>query len=214
MIITDKTEILLNEFSKNTDSRLQKIEDFARANYIPVMLDQTANLICTLVKLYKPKRILEIGTAIGYSGSIMLLNSDATLVTYEKLESSYNMAKANFEMMNLSERVTQRLGDAKELLEQEQGSFDFIFLDGPKGQYLSYLPILDKLLSGGGVLVSDNVLFKGMVADEVNTPKKHRTIKNNLTQFLRELKDNPNYHNSLVNIGDGVMISIKGENKW
>lgn len=214
MIITEKTESLLNEFSKNTDERLQKIEDFARANHIPVMLDQTANLIRTLVKLYKPKRVLEIGTAIGYSGSIILLNSDATLVTYEKLESSYNMAKSNFEMMGLTSRVTQKLGDAQTLLEGEKGTFDFIFLDGPKGQYLSYLPILDKLLEGGGVLVSDNVLFKGMIADEIFTPKKHRTIKNNMTEFLYTLQNNPNYFNSLLNIGDGVMISIKGENKW
>lgn len=214
MIITEKTENVLNNFSKQCDERLKKIEDFARENYIPVMLDQTANLICTLVKLYKPKRILEIGTAIGYSGSIMLLNSDATLVTYEKLEQSYNMAKSNFEMMGLTNRVTQRLGDAKDLLEKEEGTFDFIFLDGPKGQYLFYLPILDKLLADGGVLVSDNVLFKGMVADEIFTPKKHRTIKNNMTTFLHSLKDNPNYHNTLLNVGDGVMISIKGGNKW
>ncbi len=211
MIITEKTESLLNNFAKNKDMRLQKIEDFARANYIPVMLDQTANLICTMVKLYKPKRILEIGTAIGYSGSIMLLNSEATLVTYEKLQSSFDMAASNFEMMGLSDRVTQKLGDAIDLLQEQEGEFDFIFLDGPKGQYLSYLPYLDKLLAGGGVLVSDNVLFKGMVAEEIPTPKKHRTIKNNLTSFLNELKNNPNYHNSLFNIGDGVMISIKGE---
>ena len=213
MIITEKTEGMLNSFAKPTDAKLKQIEDFAREHYIPVMLDQTANLIATLVKLYKPKKILEIGTAIGYSGSIMLLNSDATLVTYEKLESSYEMAKNNFAMLGLTDRVTQKLGDAKDLLEKEVETFDFIFLDGPKGQYLSYLPIIDKLLIGGGVLVSDNVLFKGMVAEEVPTPKKHRTIKNNLTEFLFALQNNPNYQNSLLNVGDGIMISIKGENK-
>lgn len=211
MIITQKTEDVLDKYSKQEDARLKVILDFARENYIPVMLDQTANLLRTLVKLYKPKRILEIGTAIGYSGSIFLLNSNAELVTYEKLESSYNMAKSNFEKMGLSSRVVQRLGDAKDLLAQEDGEFDFIFLDGPKGQYYSYIPDLDRLLTNGGVLVSDNVLFKGMVYDEVETPKKHRTIKNNLNQFIDTMHSNQNYCNTLLNVGDGVLISIKKE---
>lgn len=209
MIITQKTEDVLNKYSCPNNTRLKVIEDFARANYIPVMLDQTSSLIRTLVSMYKPKRILEIGTAIGYSGSIMLLNSDAELVTYEKLETSYNMAKDNFAKMGLTSRVTQRLGDAGELLKNEQGQFDFIFLDGPKGQYLSYIEDLDRLLKDGGVLISDNVLFKGMVAGEVETPKKHRTIKNNLTQFIDKMYGNGNYTNSLLNVGDGVLISVK-----
>ena len=209
MIISEKTEQFLNKYASQTDDRLKIIEDFARENHIPVMLDQTSSLLRSLILLYKPKRILEIGTAIGYSGSIMLLNSDATLVTYEKLESSYNMAKDNFAKMSFTSRVTQRLGDAKDLLESEVGTFDFIFLDGPKGQYLSYLPYLDNLLADGGVMVSDNVLFKGMVTDEIPTQKKHRTIKNNLTYFIDSLYCNPDYTNTLLNVGDGVLISIK-----
>lgn len=213
MIITEKTEDFLNNYCKQNDSRLKIIEDFARQNYIPVMLDQTANLLTSITLIKKPLRILEIGTAIGYSGSIMLLNSDASLVTYEKLESSFNMAKDNFEKMGLSHRVTQRLGDAKDLLKQEQGTFDLIFLDGPKGQYINYVEDLDRLLAGGGVLVSDNVLFKGMVTGEVETPKKHRTIKNNLNAFIKTLFDNSSYKSTLLNVGDGVLISVKGTNK-
>ncbi len=213
MIITEKTEDFLNTYAMQKDERLKVIEDYARENYIPVMLDQTASLLKTLTAMKKPFRILEIGTAIGYSGSIMLLNSSATLVTYEKLPTSYDIAKVNFEKMGLTSRVTQRLGDASDLLKQETGTFDFIFLDGPKGQYLSYLEDLDRLLACGGVLVSDNVLFKGMVAGEVETPKKHRTIKNNLTQFINKLFENKNYTNTLLNVGDGVLLSIKGEQK-
>ncbi len=211
MIITNLTEDFLNNLSKPTDKELNELEIFARQKHIPVMIDQTANFLAILTRIINPKNILEIGTAIGYSGTILLNNSskDTHLTTYEKSPESYEIAKQTFANFNKTHQVTQKLGDAYDLLQQEQGEYDMIFLDGPKGQYIKYLDYILPRLKVGGVLISDNVLFKGMITGETPTPRDHNTIKNNMTKFIDTIYSNPNLQNSLVNVGDGVLISVK-----
>ncbi len=211
MIISNLTEDFLNKLAMPTDPQLKELEAFARQKFIPVMIDQTANFLALLTRLIKPQSILEIGTAIGYSGTILLNNSPKTchLTTYEKMQSNYEIASQTFAKFGKASQVTQLLGDAGELLQQQTGEFDMIFLDGPKGQYIKYLPTLLKLLKVGGVLVSDNVLFKGMITGEVKTPRDHNTIKNNMTKFIETIYADNTLQNSLLNVGDGVLISIK-----
>ena len=211
MIITNLTEDFLNNLAKPTDHDLNELEAFARERHIPVMIDQTANFLAILTRIIKPKTILEIGTAIGYSGTILLNNSakDTHLTTYEKNADSYQIAQQTFARFNKTQQVTQKLGDAHQLLQQETGKFDMIFLDGPKGQYIKYLDAILPLLNDGGVLISDNVLFKGMITGETPTPRDHNTIKNNMTKFIETIYSNPTLTSSLVNVGDGVLISVK-----
>ena len=189
---------------------LKLIEQFARKNYIPVMLDDTKELLFKTVANCQPKRILEIGTAIGYSGIVMLSACEtATLNTIELLESSANMARENFREAGVLDRVTIFLGDAREIVMQLTGSYDFIFMDGPKGQYEVFLPYLTDLLEVGGTLVCDNVLFKGLVENQPENGHKKVTIARNLKQFLHQLHTNPTLKTTLYHTGDGVSVTIK-----
>lgn len=193
------------------DRDLKKIEKFARANFIPVLLQDTAKKLASTVKLYEPIEILEIGTAIGYSGTIMLKSSkESHLTTIELDQKNFDMAKENFEKFKLTDRVTQIKGDAMSVLEELATSFkkyDFIFLDGPKGQYIKYLPIIKRLLNYGGRLFADNVLYKGLVKSKEFIPHKKRTIVVNLRKFLDSIQSDIEFDCELLETGDGIMIA-------
>lgn len=192
---------------------LEHIERYARDMFIPVLLEDTANFLIHCLKQYNPQSILEIGTAIGYSGTIMLQTCPtATLTTMELEQDSYDIAKQHFQEFGVLDRVHQYLGDAYIVLQQlaqQQKKFDFIFLDGPKGQYIKYLPLLEKLLKKGGILFADNVLFKHMVDGPEFVPHKKRTIVVNLRKYLNEIVTQPTWQSHIYAIGDGVAVSQK-----
>ncbi len=190
---------------------LNQIERFARERYIPVMLDDTKELLFNVVREVQPKRILEIGTAVGYSGIVMLLASpEAHLNTMEISEELANIARQNFAKAGVENRVNIFLGDARELVAQLTGNYDFIFMDGPKGKYEAFLPYLTELLDTGGTLVCDNVLYKGLV-EHVPEDKRHKhiTVARNMHAFLDDITANPRYATVLHRIGDGVTVSVK-----
>lgn len=190
---------------------LNEIEKFARECHIPVMLDDTKKLLFDTVSRYRPRRILEIGTAIGYSGIVMLSASkDAGLNTIELSEVSAGTARKNFEEYGLLDRVNLFVGDAREIVKMLTGEYDFIFLDGPKGQYVTFLPYLTDLLSVGGVMVCDNVLYKGLV-ENIPQDKRHKhiTVARNMRLFLDELTSSERFKTVLHRVGDGVTVSVK-----
>lgn len=190
---------------------LKELQAFARKNYIPVMLDDTKELLFNTVLKYQPKRILEIGTAIGYSGIVMLSASkNATLNTLEISETSANLAKENFTEAGVMDRVNIFVGDAREIVPMLTGSYDFIFLDGPKGQYEVFLPYLYDVLEKGGILFADNVLYKGIV-EHIPEDKRHKhiTVARNMRAFLDDITNNENFKTALYRIGDGVTVSVK-----
>ena len=200
------------------NSNMQNILAYPRENHIPVLLDDTAKLLFSKINNQNPKNVLEIGTAIGYSGTLILNASNCKLTTIEKDEASFNLAKHHFEKFGLTNRVNQILGDALEELNnlvKLNKKFDFIFLDGPKGQYIKYLPILKQLLNNGGVLFADNVFFKRMIFIEGTIPHRKRTIVVNLRKFLETVKTDNNFYNvEILDVGDGVLIANYKENLW
>ena len=185
---------------------LEELERYARQNYIPVLLNETKNLLIEKIKEVNPKTILEIGTAVGYSGTVMLKYSNATLTTIELEEQNIAIAKQTFESNNVIDRVNQIQGDAKEVIKNLNQKFDFIFLDGPKGQYINYLPYLKKLLNDGGTLFADNVLYKGMVESAEFIPHKKRTIVVNLRKYINAICNDFELESKIYHIGDGVAI--------
>lgn len=190
---------------------LQELLRYARQRYIPVMLDDTRQLLFDVVSRCRPKRILEIGTAIGYSGIIMLTASPlATLNTIELDEQVANIARQNFQKAEMSDRVNLFVGDAREIVTLLTGSYDFIFMDGPKGQYEVFLPYLTEVLEVGGMLVCDNVLYKGL-AENVPENKRHKhiTVARNMHAFLQDITTNQRYRTQLYRTGDGVSVSVK-----
>ena len=190
---------------------LQELLRYARQRYIPVMLDDTRQLLFDVVSRCRPKRILEIGTAIGYSGIIMLTASPlATLNTIELDEQVANIARQNFQKAEMSDRVNLFVGDAREIVTLLTGRYDVIFMDGPKGQYEVFLPYLTEVLEVGGTLVCDNVLYKGL-AENVPENKRHKhiTVARNMHAFLQDITTNQRYRTQLYRTGDGVSVSVK-----
>ena len=190
---------------------LEQLKNYARKRYIPVMLDDTRQLLLDTVARVQPLSILEIGTAIGYSGIVMLTAApNATLNTMEMDETLAALARQNFQQAEVLHRVNLFVGDAREIVTRLTGKYDFIFLDGPKGQYLHFLPYLIDVLETNGTLFCDNVLYKGLV-EKVPEDKRHKhiTVARNMHAFLDEITSDPRFDTVLHRIGDGVTVSKK-----
>lgn len=191
------------------DKRLAELKLFAKENNIPIMRDTVAHFLTCMVSMKRPQRILELGTAIGYSGSVMLLHSDACLTTLELDENSYYTAAENFRKFGLSDRVTQALGDANEQIRALTGTYDFVFLDYAKAQYIRLLPEILRRLERGGVLIADNVLFRGWITNEEKRRRRFVTIVKRMREFLAEIAKSEMLTTSIVPFADGVSISVK-----
>ncbi len=200
-----RVEFCMKEFNK----KFEEIEKSARERYIPVILDDSKEELLQLVKVMQPKRILEIGTAIGYSGSLMLLEcKDAILDTIELLEERQKEAALNFEMFGVKERVNSYLGDAMEVLPKviKNNTYDLVFIDGPKSKYLAYLNLVKSNIAKGGYVFCDNVLFRGMVQSGKKPPHKFRTLVVGLRKFLENIKNNSDFRVEIKEKGDGIAI--------
>ncbi len=192
---------------------MENIILYAKENHIPIIRPKSLEILIQTLEKCTPKRVLEIGTAIGYSGINILKNTNAHLTTVELNPVLFKVAEDNFKRFNYSDRVTMFNMDAMQLiceLKKRGERFDFIFLDGPKGQYVKYLPSLTDLLTDGGVMFSDNVLFKGMVKSDEYPPHKYRTIVVNLREFLKQINVTP-LKSTLLQIEDGIAITQKEE---
>ncbi len=183
--------------------------EYADKNFIPVLLPETVAFFKQVLHLTKPQKILEIGTAIGYSGLLMLSHTDAKLYTVEIDEQLAARAKESFISHGYGDRVKVFVGDACEIIPLMQGEFDFIFVDGPKTRYIEFYPYLKRMLKKGGILFCDNVIFNGMVSGENEIGKKKNSIVEKLDQFLRTLFSDGEFSSSLLPVGDGVSLSIK-----
>ena len=191
-------------------SEFKEIEAFAKENNVPIIRPLSREILINKLQSVNPKTILEVGTAIGFSGSLMLAETrDSTLTTIEIDENSFNIAKNNFKKMGVSDRVTQILGDATEVIEGLKQKFDFIFLDGPKSQYVKQLPFLIDLLNIGGILLADNVLFMGKVLSGEYPKHKHRTMIFKLRQFIADVQSDKRLKSEIVDIEDGLLIAHK-----
>ncbi len=183
----------------------------SEVEYAPFIRDDGAKFLFDFCKEKRPQKVLEIGTFLGYSGSLMLKACEQThLYTIEIDKQNFKNAKKNFEAEKVSDRVTQYLGDAKDvlaLLLDEKNNYDLIFLDGPKGQYIHYLPTLLKLLNIGGYLIADNVYFHGLVNSEVPPKHKHRSMVLNLRSFLSEITSSECLQTEVLSIADGISVS-------
>ena len=193
----------------NIDKRLAARRAEALARGIPVADEETLNFLLLTLEMYQPKRILEIGTAVGLSGIAMLQTlPDAKLTTIELEEERYQEAKQNFTDFAVDGRVTAYLGDAGEILAMMNGQFDFVFLDGPKAQYEKYLFDLKRLMKKGAVLFSDDVLLYGWVSGVEPTPQKRRSIVEKIRSYLEVLTNDTDFRTSVLDIGDGVALSV------
>lgn len=212
MIVDSNVENYIRSLSSTKDSRLLELEKYAKEKHVPIIEAEVANFLNVIVSLQKPKRILELGTAIGYSSIIMnLAYRDAKIITLEKNKEMVEIAEKNIMDFDFNDSINVVQCDAYEYLLDCDEKFDMIFIDAAKGQYLKYFEESMKLINDKGIIVCDNVLFKGMVCDEEALTKRHRkiTIVKRLNEFLEYISKLEEYKTSIIPIDDGMSISYK-----
>ena len=193
----------------NIHPRVAQLRKEALDRGIPVADEETLQYLLVTLNIAKPKRILEIGTAVGLSSTAMLhACPEARLTTIELEEERYLEAKKNFADFGVSERVNAYMGDAGEILAMMDGEFDFVFLDGPKAQYEKYLFDLKRLMKKGAVLFADDVLLYGWVSGVEPTPQKRHSIVDKIRSYLDTITSDSDFITSVLDIGDGVALSV------
>jgi predicted O-methyltransferase YrrM len=198
----------------NIDERISARRAEALNRGIPVADDETLNFLLLTLRMAKPLRILEIGTAVGLSAVSMLYECpSARLTTIELEEERYIEAKKNFADFGVSDRINAHLGDAGEILAMMDGEFDFVFLDGPKAQYEKYLFDLKRLMKQGAILFADDVLLYGWVSGEEPTPQKRHSIVDKIRSYLEVVTADKDFITSVLNVGDGVALSVYSKEK-
>ena len=190
---------------------LKAVEASARDRHIPVLLGDSAEYLLKYTEELQPRRILEIGTAIGYSGMLMLLTSrGATLDTIERDGERVAEAREHFAHMCVTDRVHIYEGDSRDILPTlRDNRYDLIFMDGGKSRYQEDILMLEGMLSDNGIIFADNVLFKGLVQREGTPNHRVRTMVNNLRKYLSIVEEQADYETELFEIGDGITITRK-----
>ncbi len=202
----------IRSLNREEDALIRQLEQEARTEDVPIVRTETRELLKVLTLLHKPKRLLEVGTAIGYSAIYMsrYLPEDGVIVTIEKYGPRIEKAKENFALAGVEDRITLLEGDAADILKGLQEPFDMIFMDAAKGQYIHFLPEVLRLLVPGGMLVSDNVLQDGDVLEShYAVPRRNRTIHSRMREYLYTLKHHEELETAILPVGDGVALSIR-----
>ncbi len=190
---------------------LKELEEYAEVHGVPIIQREVAELLKVLVKTARANKILEIGTAIGYSAMIMAeaMEGKGTVVTLERNESMVALAGENIRRGGYQDRIRIIPGDALETLHFLPGGYDVIFMDGGKGHYQEMLDLAISLLKPGGLLISDNILYKGMVSSDDLVKRRKRTIVNRMREYLEYITGHGELTTSIIPIGDGVALSYK-----
>lgn len=212
MIVEERITSFIRSMSRDDDGIVGIIEEEAIRDGVPIIRKETKEWIKTMLYIQKPMRVLEVGTAVGFSAIYMsqFLPDGAHITTIEKWEPRIKQAKINFERAKVCDKITLLEGDAADILKELDGSFDFIFMDAAKGQYIHFLPDVIRLLTTNGVLVSDNVLQDGEVLDsKYVTERRNRTIHTRMREYLYVLKNHELLETSIIPLGDGVALSVK-----
>lgn len=212
MITNERVVSFINSLNSEDIPLIRTIEQEAREREVPIVRTETKELLKVLILNQKPKRILEVGTAVGFSAIYMsgYMPEDGHIVTIEKYEPRIKEAKRNFARAGVTDRITLLEGDAAEVLKKLDGSFDMIFMDAAKGQYIYFLPDVLRLLSDRGMLISDNVLQDGDILESrYAVVKRNRTIHSRMREYLYTLKHHDQLETAILPLGDGVALSTK-----
>lgn len=212
MITEERISAFINSFDTGNTPFLNELEKYALETNVPIIRPQMQSLLKLLLAIKQPKQILEVGTAIGFSALLMSEYGPENLkiTTIEKYEKRIPLARENFKKAGKEESITLLEGDATEILKELDGTFDLIFMDAAKGQYIHFLPDILRLMPAGGLLISDNVLQDGDVMESrFAVTRRNRTIHARMRDYLYELKHNEQLCTDILPVGDGVTISVK-----
>ncbi len=212
MIVNERIVAYINSLDMGNTPLLDEIEARARRERVPIIRREMQSFLKTLLAMKRPMRILEVGTAVGFSALLFCEYGPpgCRVTTIEKYEKRIPQARENFRLAGREEQITFLTGDAQELLPALKETYDFIFMDAAKGQYIHFLPDIFRLLEMGGVLVSDNVLQDGdLIESHYAVERRNRTIYKRMREYLWELKHDKRLETSVISLGDGVTVSVR-----
>ena len=212
MIVEERMRTYINSLDPGNTEFLENLEKDALSSGVPIIRREMQSFIKVLLAVKKPKRILEVGTAVGFSTLLMCEYGlpDLEITTIENYEKRIPVAKENFLRAGRNGQITLLEGDAGQILKELEGKYDLIFMDAAKGQYIHWLEDVIRLLAPEGVLMSDNVLQDGdVIESRFAVERRNRTIHSRMREYLYELKHNERLQTSILPLGDGVALSIK-----
>lgn len=212
MIINQRMIAYINSLDMGNTPFLNEIEQEALDSCVPIVRREMQSFLKVLLAVKRPKQILEVGTAVGFSTLLFCeyAPEGVHVTTIEKYEKRIPIAKENFRRAGRESQITFLEGDASEILAGLTETYDFIFMDAAKGQYIHFLPDVLRLLSTGGILLSDNVLQDGdIIESRFAVTRRNRTIHSRMREYLYELKHHPELETVILPVGDGVTVSVK-----
>lgn len=212
MISEERIRTFINSLDRGNAPFLDELEKEALGGNVPIIRKDSQGLMKFLMAMTRPSNILEVGCAVGFSALLMAeyTDPDTKITTIEKFEKRIPVARSNFEKYDKDKKITLLEGDAADILADLSDSYDFIFMDAAKGQYLTFLPDCKRLLKKGGLLVSDNVLQDGDVMESrFAVTRRNRTIHERMRDYLYAIKHDPELESVILNIGDGMALSYK-----
>ena len=187
---------------------LQKIKEKALEEHIPIIMDDTLEVVDKILKKLRPKKILEIGTAVGYSAMCFskYLEEGGTIDTIERDEERVKQAKENIVKVEVEDKINILEGDAVEILPTLNKKYDMVFIDAAKGKYPFFLKEALRMLNEKGIILADNILYKGYVMSDYNKHKQSTAVRN-LREYIAEVTENPNLETEILEVGDGLAIT-------
>lgn len=212
MIADERMMTFIRSFDRGNPAYLEELEKYSRETNVPIIRPQMQSLLKFLLAWGKPREILEVGTAIGFSALLMseYAPQGCHITTIEKYEKRIPLARENFKKAGKEENITLLEGDATEILAELKGEFDMIFMDAAKGQYINFMPDILRLLAPGGLLVSDNILQDGdIVESKYAVTRRNRTIHNRMREYLYALTHHEELETVILPVADGVTLSVK-----
>ncbi len=212
MIVDERMVSFINSFDAGDSEIIETIEREAVDGGVPIIRQEMGSLLKVLVHLKKPSAILEVGTAVGYSSILMAscMPKDCTITTIENYDKRIPVARENFRRAGFADRITLLEGDAADVMKQLTGTYDMIFMDAAKGQYIHFLHEVLRLLAPGGMLISDNVLQEGdIIESKFGVVRRNRTIHMRMREYLYVLTHTEGLQTSIIPVGDGITLSVK-----
>lgn len=212
MIVDERMITFINSMDAGHTPYLEKLEQEAKKNFVPIIRREMQSFLKVFLKIQQPKRILEVGTAIGFSALFMAeyAPENCEITTIENYEKRIPIAREHFREAGRQAQITLLPGDARELLKTLEGTYDLIFMDAAKGQYIHFLPEILRLMHPGSVLISDNVLQDGdIVESHYIVERRNRTIYKRMREYLYTLKHHEELETAIIPLGDGITLSVK-----
>lgn len=213
MIVNERIVTYMHSLEKPNSPILNQIEEQAHIDKVPIIRKEMESFLRVMLAIKKPKRILELGTAVGYSAILMSesIDSDAKITTIENYDKRIAVAKENISAAGKEEVITLLEGDAMEIMPTLDGNqFDFVFMDAAKAQYIYFLPEVLRLMKDGAILITDNVLQEGdLIESKYVVRRRDRTIHKRMREYMEVIKNHPQLETSIVPIGDGITVSVK-----